>query len=351
MNPNRVLFGFRAALIFGAVLALSPAAADEIFAVKGIKVDATAASATEARDAAVAQGRPKAWTTLFRRLARERDWPSQPQLDDLTLMRMIRGIEIANERRSSTRYLADITYEFNPADVKRVLQQAGVAYTETAGKRVLVIPVVSGTAKPYELSSAWTKAWASADLGGGVVPMVLPSGAGGDMDVLARADLPRLKWESLSAIATRYNANEVLIAEASSAGEQVIVTLTRVTPGSAAAALPLPSQPGYAAAAQATASAIREVWKGRNAINYGQHSKLTALVSFSTGQEWASMRTRLSIVPSVAEVSVVALSLNSAEIEISYVGALPQLHEALEGQGLHLSQGQGMYLLGGAAAP
>ena len=353
MNPHRVVFGLRAALIFGAALALSPAlAADDLFAVGGIKVDATAASATEARDKAVAQGRPVAWTKLYRRLAREKDWPNQPQLDDATLMRMIRGIEIANEKRSSTRYLADIRYEFNPADVKRVLQQANVAYTETSGKRVLIIPVVPGAAKPYDAGGAWTKAWAATDLGGGIVPIVLPAGTGGDMDVLARSDLPRLKWESLSAIAMRYNASEVLIAEASSAGGAVSVTLVRVTPGSAAAAPPLPPQPGYAAAAQATSTAIREAWKGRAAINYGQRSRVMVLVSFDSGREWASLRSRLSTVPSVADVSVLALSLNSAQIEISYVGALPQLQEALEGQGLNLSQGPGMYVLrAGAAAP
>lgn len=355
MDPHRVLFGFRAAFVFGAVLAMSAApaqAAESLFSVSGIKVDATAASATEARDIAIAQGRSKAWAKLYRRLAREKDWPRQPQLDDTTLLRMVRGIEIANEKRSSTRYLADITYEFNPGDVRRILQQGGVAYTESSGKRVLIIPVVAGSSKPYDSSGAWTKAWSTADLGGGVVPIVLPSGSGADMDVLARSDLPRLRWESLSAIATRYNASEVLIAEAVSMQGAIAVTLTRVTPSSAAAAPPLPPQPNYSTAAQATATAIREAWKGRAAINYGQKTKLMVLVSFSSGREWTSIRQRLASVQVVSDVSVVALTLNSAQIEISYMGQLAQLQEALEDQSLSLSMGSSMYVLRyGAAAP
>jgi hypothetical protein len=352
MNPHRLHSGFRAALVFGALLALSTAparAADTLFTVSGIKVDATAASATEARDNAIAQGRPIAWTKLFRRLARDKDWPRQPQLDDQTLLHMIRGIEIANEKRSSTRYLAEITYDFNPADVRRILQQAGVAYTETAAKRVLVIPVVAGAAKPYDLAGAWTKAWAATDLADSVLPMVLPSGGGGDMDVLARSDLAQLGWATFAPLATHYDASEVLIAQAVPTQGAVTVTLVRVTPtGSTSAALA--AQPNFATAAQAAATSVREAWKGRAAINYGQRSKLTVLVSFSSGSQWAAMRTSLAIVPTVADVSVVALSLNKAQIELSYVGQLQQLQDTLAQQGFILSPGPGMYSLRTATA-
>lgn len=342
MNHHRVIFGFGAALIFAGLLALATPARADNFSVSGVKVDATAATATEARDAAIAQGRPIAWAKLYRRLTRSKDWPRQPQLDDQTLLHMIRGLEIANEKRSSTRYLAEITYSFNAPDVRKVLQQAGIAYSEASGKRVLAIPILAG--KPFESGSAWTQAWARGDMANSLTPIVLPSGNTADLDVLTRSDLAGLDWSTFAPLAARYSASEVVVAEASGGANTVTVRLVRVSPAGATV-LSLPSLMGYGAAADAAVTSLSEAWKGRSVVDYGQKSKLTVMVSFSSGHEWASIRAHLAAVPTIANVSIIGLSLNSAEIEFSYVGQLPQLQDALTQQGLGLSAGAGSYSL------
>jgi hypothetical protein len=62
------------ALVFACfAAAVFPAfAADDPYTVRNIHVDASAVSATEAYSAAIAQGRPKAWQTVYRRLTRSR---------------------------------------------------------------------------------------------------------------------------------------------------------------------------------------------------------------------------------------------------------------------------------------
>src|ERR1700742_5012094 len=90
-----------AGLAFLVALA-APAQAQELFTVSGVHVDATAASSGEALNLAVAQGRPRAWQILYRRLTRQQDWPRQPALDGAALLRLSRGYTIANERRSTT---------------------------------------------------------------------------------------------------------------------------------------------------------------------------------------------------------------------------------------------------------
>ena len=44
----------------------APAAPADLFTVTGIRIDATAESAQTARDAAMAQGRPEAWSRIYR---------------------------------------------------------------------------------------------------------------------------------------------------------------------------------------------------------------------------------------------------------------------------------------------
>src|SRR5580658_4128901 len=139
-------FSFPAVLMTVAVLACAayPARAQDVYTVSGIHVDATAASSGEAYNVAMAQGRPRAWTILFRRLTRQQDWTRQPMLDGGALLRLSRGYTIANERRSTTRYVADVTYIFNPDAVARTLQSAGIAFTQGAPKRILIVPLAPG---------------------------------------------------------------------------------------------------------------------------------------------------------------------------------------------------------------
>jgi hypothetical protein len=201
-----------AGLALGAYAA-EAAPAPDLFTVTGVKVDATAESATAARDIAMAQGRPVAWTKVFRRLVAQGNWRKQPQLDENALLRMVRSFEVANERRSTTRYLADVTYHFNPVAVRAALRQAGVAYTEARARPALVIPVVAG--KGVEPMSPWFAAWKDPAMQQGLVPFVLPGGDPGDEEVLSRADIVQADWASVAPLARRYNAAEVIIAVAS----------------------------------------------------------------------------------------------------------------------------------------
>ena len=110
----------------------------EQFAVSGIKADATAQSPRQARDLAMAQARPLAWRKLFRRLTRQRDWATEPQLPDSELLGLILRADALNERRSTTRYLAEVTFHFNPAAVRQLLFKHSIALAEepvkTAGE-------------------------------------------------------------------------------------------------------------------------------------------------------------------------------------------------------------------------
>src|SRR4051812_39299344 len=186
------------ALAAGAVQAApAPAPAPDMFPVSGIKIDQTAESATAARDLAMAQGRPLAWTRLFRRLTAMANWNKQPQLDANALLRLVRSFEVDNERRSSTRYLADVTYHFNAAAVRGLLRQSGVSYTETRARPALVIPVVGGAAA--DAMSPWTLAWKDPALQQGLVPLVLPVAE--DMEAPSRPDLAQADWASLAPLA------------------------------------------------------------------------------------------------------------------------------------------------------
>src|SRR5581483_3456654 len=70
------MFAVLAFVLLLAPVAPHPALAQEngLFTVSSVHVDASGASSTEALNAAIAQGRAKAFQILYRRLTRQADW-------------------------------------------------------------------------------------------------------------------------------------------------------------------------------------------------------------------------------------------------------------------------------------
>src|SRR6201996_525925 len=154
-----------------ALLFTTPAGAEDLYTVSGVHVDASAASSAEALNIAIAQGRPKAWQILYRRLTRQQDWTRLPTLDAATLVRLSRNYTPTNERRSTTRYVADVTYIFNPDAVARLLRGAGIAFTtQASAARILLVPMAPGVT-----GGGWAQAFASPSLQAGGVSFSLPS--------------------------------------------------------------------------------------------------------------------------------------------------------------------------------
>jgi len=121
--------GFVSAIHGASALPTAVEAADQ-FSVIGIKVDATAPSPRAARELAMKQGRPLAWSTLFRRFTGEPAWATQPQLAERELLALILSSDANNERRNTTRYLANVTFHFNPEAVRRLLHRSNIVFTE-----------------------------------------------------------------------------------------------------------------------------------------------------------------------------------------------------------------------------
>ena len=113
---------------FGAVQ--PPIEAPDQFSVIGVKVDATALSPRAARDLAMTQGRPLAWSTLFRRFTGQPIWGTEPQLAERELLGLILSSDAGNIRRNTTRYLADVTFHFNPEAVRELLRRSNIVFTE-----------------------------------------------------------------------------------------------------------------------------------------------------------------------------------------------------------------------------
>ena len=341
----RTVFFFAAALLLAGPAAPPAAAQDNsLYTVSAVHVDATGASSTEALNAAIAQGRARAFQTLYRRLTRQVDWPRQPALDAAGLLRISRGYNIANERRSTTRYVADVTYMFNPEGVARTLRAAQIAFSQNLAKRILVIPMSPGVGH-----GAWAQALMAPAFRESAVPFTL-LGAEDDA-ALAVLNLDTATWNDVSAVAVKNRVTEVGLVQTVSANGKMTVNIRRLGLGEqpAKTSVDVPMLQSvtatYPAAAQAAVRSIEDMWKTRSAIDFSQRGRLTADVHIASLAQWGEIQTALGAVGNVTGVTVTAMDMNYARINLTYQGGIDQLREAIGGAGLSLTNRGGQWML------
>lgn len=323
------------------------------FTVTGIQVQATAQSSIEAQNIAINSGKQRAWTEVYHRLAKQEDWSKQPALDDTAVTRLIASYLPNNERRSTTRYSATMTYTFNAGAVRHLLHSQNIAYVDEETKPVLVIPL----GPTYQPHSVWATVWLNPKYARGAVPIFPPPAGAATALAAVKFSDPDLK--AIAPIAAQVHASDAYLALASAANGHVIVKLKRVGLGNSSTipdvdvTIPpgTPAPNAYAAVADNTAIAIANAWKGHAAIDYGRRSRLTADVHIDSLEQWAGLFTKLSTVPNVSDVTVAAMDTGEARIVVTYIGNLDQLHDNMTKSGFDMNGQDGAWTIALTPAP
>lgn len=329
----------------------SAAAADDVFTVGGISVDETADTAAAARSVAFRRGQRAALATLLRRLTLRTDHGSLPSVDTERLNFMVQALEVADEKTSNVRYLANMTVTFKPGEIRRLLREADIPFAETPSKPVLVLPLQQqgGVLVLWEDPNLWREAWSRLQLGGGLVPLIVPVGDLNDIVDVDAAQAAEGDPLRLSAIARRYGAGDVLvtIATLSDTGEliQIDIAASRIgSPAQTTVLLSIQSTdplavPGLLRGGAADiAAAVEDSWKASNIIEFDRPGRIVVAVPLTSLEQWISVERRLNNIASISEVSLISLTRDSAEIEIIHFGDETQLTTTLAQQDLALEQ-------------
>jgi len=330
--------------------------------VSGITVDASADSTTLARDQALADGQRRAFDRLLRRLVPRSDHGALPRVDSARLAGLIENFEVEEERSSSRRYIAKLTFRFRSEEIRRLLRESDLAFTETVARPHLVLPIVEagGVALLWEDGNDWLAAWQRRTLDReSLFPLVVPRGDGRDQIVVAVAPPTRGEEARLLALAERYELRDALLAravldtEAGGGRPRLQVTLRLI--GSAIASSPvqvvvigeslekLPEL--YGEAIDRVITRLEEDWKRENLLRLDSSDRVSARVPVQSLAHWVDVRRRLARLPIVKSVEVAALSRTDAQIVIEYFGDIVQLQGALGQMDLVLTERDGFWTL------
>ena len=353
----------RAWLTMAAVLATGcgRAAADDLYTVSGIAVDRTAATAQQARDAAIAEAEQKAFAILMRRLTDPSQAARLPQPSGGDLAALVQGFQVETERASAVRYVGTLDIAFQPDAVRALLSSTGIAAVQVAARPLLVVPVYrrGGETLLWEDNNAWQQAWAQHPPHTGLAPLVLPEGGAEDVAALDAGDALAAKPGSFDELIRRYRTGGALLVEAAPDAQGVAIKATEISGGGKRDIFTerIAREAGesdsvlLARAAQAVGDALEERIRRDNLVTPGSGGTVTAQIPLDGLDSWLAVRRDLQSVGLVRRLALRALSKREATVDIAFAGDQAQLAAALAQNGWRLERaGEGWVLHARASA-
>ncbi|HTV44198.1 MAG TPA: DUF2066 domain-containing protein [Stellaceae bacterium] len=314
-----------------------------------VKVDATAASAVVARTIARTQGQRAALMKVINGLTGSTDDSQLPKLDDQAITDMVENFEVANEKMSTVRYLADYTFHFKRSAVRQLLRRAGIAFSDHPGEPVVVVPVFQdGTETTlWDDPNPWREAWSALPPQSGPTRFTVPFGGVADLTTIDAEQARAGDAQALTDIAQRNGGDVALVAIATTErqGDQltgVALSLKRYRQGQLldSRSDEVKANPGEDEAGllqRTVALAVGDIEHGPPPPSPASAASLDAVVPISSLGDWVEMRQRLAAIPAIRGVDLLSLSRQQAKIEIRYVGNPDQLKSALADADLDLA--------------
>lgn len=185
------------------------------YTISGVRVDATAETVAAAREAALNQGKQHAFYLLASRLGVLTE--HVPDLDSEALSRLVLGVTIQHEGRSSIRYTGKIAVTFFPEAIRDVFDSVNVRIFDTLAPAQLILPIWTPSLEENPTlwgdENPWRLAWTSR-LKTGLVPIEVPLGDLQDVEAVRLAQAFALEQTPLLDLAHRYHADDAVVTHA-----------------------------------------------------------------------------------------------------------------------------------------
>jgi Uncharacterized protein conserved in bacteria (DUF2066) len=350
-------------LLLVLLIGLGPARADEPDDpyTATVKVDATADNAAAARTLARHDGQQRALMEVIEHLTGSTDQPKLPKLDDKAIRGMVDSFEVADEKMSAVRYLANYTFHFRAAKVRQLLRSADIAVSSSPGKPVVVVPVFRDGDKSvlWDDPNPWREAWAQLPAASGPTRLSVPLGGLADVSAIDATQARSGDAEALTAVAQGNDADEALVAAATTqrqgdklSGLDISLKRYRLGQLTNSQATSIAINPGESESDfmnRAAAAVVADIEHGIPPSS-NKEASLDAVVPIGSLGDWVAMQQRLAAVPEIHRVDLLSLSRQQAKIKIKYVGSPDQLKSSLAGADLDLGGGDPEWRLSPSAA-
>ena len=371
--------GLFAAIAAGSATAAFAAKEDQAFTVANYPVEASDKNAVAAKDKALADGQQAAFRALLKRIVPVTAYKQLSRLSKIKAGELISGVSVRSERNSTTDYIANLDFSYQPNAVRSLLQREGIPFVETQAAAVTIVPVLrqGNPAEAKGDTGRWRDSWKGLDLEHTLTPVKLD-----DLKAAIHNDTVKMLIDGDDSanriLASEYKSDRVVLAvvEPDLANKKMLVILAgqdavgpfvlkrnyRIADGdfnyttelAAVVALgvlegrwkALKSMTQQVSDYSNDASGGQPSWSTSKGATAGEPVKFQA--EFTSLTQWNQIRTQLLDTPGVENLEIATVSARNADVTLNYPGGVQGLANAVGGRGLSLQNaGEGWTLHAG----
>ncbi|NBX03141.1 MAG: DUF2066 domain-containing protein [Alphaproteobacteria bacterium] len=331
-----------------------------------VSVDVTGKDAADARSQAMAKAQVDGLLDLLGRFT----LPGQAQeivagLDPRKMGAMVRGTEVLEEKIAENRYRARLLVSFDGDDISALVSQAHTDKTKIDVApplgAFLIIPAYEENGIPmlWEADNVWRAVWRKVGIEINSGDVVVPYGDAKDAAALDVAGVSSATYASMVPLISRYGVSDVVIVQAkvtqnpdlvleivkrrfNRTQNEVNLLTYRADPQETKDML-------LARAARDIAERIQfkkteELSDTKNALG-GERHEIMMLANISTLSSWTELRKKLSTLPMVDKIDVLAISPQQVDIMVYYRGTPESLVAGINAQKIRLVQNPNYWVI------
>lgn len=327
--------------------------APQIYTIYNISIDETAATSSRASRAAVRSAQRRALEKLFRKIIRQEDQAALARLTDGQVTELVSGLEVANEKSSAVRYMADFTIHFSRAKIYNFLSEKQIPFAETLSTPASILTVLEkdGASVLWETNNDWRKAWQEYDTANNLVPIrvMVPSLA--HRMTITSWQAQKGDKQSLQEFADKYKARKLYIMSAHveydlgegrntleltifKLGEDQHIFRTTISLGHDTADL----RGLYDEAIKQATYWLDNQWKEKVMIHFGTSSSLKVNIQYDSSADWFEIKKKLEAISLIRKVTYKKFAVMAAHVEIEHSGDVEQIMLTLEQEDLILTE-------------
>lgn len=335
----------------------------DVYTVTDIPVDVTAATTSAARERAFAEGQRMGLLRLGEQLQLPAFALTVQRLSDDEVDQLVRSFSVANERTLPGRYIADMTFVYEPQAMRSLLRDGRVSAAQAVDNdRVVIIPVFDGGQgtgpRLWDPPNPWFDAWLNYDPESRQTEILLPYGDLLDVSDLSVEAAVSTDMAALASLIERYGAGRSVVAIARQEGRSLNISLnaTSLTALQAIDTVVAPLGLGLDQAAgmqQAVQQVADRIDSGlfltavptAQPVRFpsgGNASTITVSVPIDAPADWYQIVQTLDQLPIVVGESLLSLAPREAIVRIEHLGSEDQLRTALAEQSLILQSTGGV---------
>jgi hypothetical protein len=363
---RRACVALLSALAF-ATLAYRAFAADSLYVVANVSVDATDKDAVAAKAKGTESAERDALAVVLKRLMSVSAYAQLPDLSQQNVDDLVESVSIRSERNSATRYLASLDVSFNSEAVKQLLASQNIPYSETRAEAISILPLVlDGTSVKSEGAEGWSQAWDGLDIAHSVTPATILK----PRENLTADTVKAVLGGDAQAVAlmqSQYSYAPLVVAVGGVEGGKFT---TRLIGADSVGPINYGHEDSFSgsvkeaarSAAQVAFGIIENRWKvtqdhtpapaAVNTEGGGEQPggvevprNVQAVVQFTGLKDWQDIRARLMQVAGIQALEVNELSARAASITFDYAGSLGKLEAELGQSGFAMDEKDGTFVL------